>query len=181
MTVNQNQASETHLPANPEAATPEAPVLGLSGGPPLDGFNIPKAVLLAKRRQLEACRKRFGQATTEQPAALMSQPSQTMCNAFESAMYPATMGPEQFADRMGYGEQMSENREHPPNQTARQLLRTRSGSLPLGIGAPEQPLLAAVYASQPPTTSAALEPPTMPPPSRVTLVPGEPDREKSEP
>lgn len=101
---------------------------------PFDAFNIPKAVLLFKRLALLAKKQTFQQ--------LLVPPTSTNVEStdliFQQALYPATMGPDELVDRMGYGERIKEDRVSPGQSGSEQQpdgccseLRTRSGCLPL--------------------------------------------------
>jgi hypothetical protein len=89
---------------------------------------LPRAVILFRRRELEKA------------ARLRKKPNpgsdRTLDLLFARAIYPATMGPDEAVDRLGYGETISELRvSNPPDE--REMLRTRSGTLLVG---PEQDL-----------------------------------------
>lgn len=140
--------------------TKKGPLRVLSDRPPddplqtLDAFRIPRAVLLAKRRQLE------GQAISIKDTAEGKRPphgglspvDEKLAPAFEAAMYPATMGPEQIMDRMGYGERIVEKRMPTSARFgAGVVLRTRSGSLPLCPESPVVDLRPGVPSLEPPS------------------------------
>ena len=107
--------------AMPNAAPANVPGSLVDPGTPPGDVVIPRALLLHQRRRLEEHRGR----AVGQP---LNQPWDKM---FEAAMYPATMGPDQVNDRMGYGERLLERRTD-----GRDILRTRSGSVPLDAEVP---------------------------------------------
>lgn len=111
----------------PDALPPEAREIGPSA--PSGDLLIPRALLLHQRRRLEASADEVRAKAKKETFEPLAEPWADM---FEGAMYPATMGPDQVNDRMGYGERLQERRPG-----GRGILRTRSGSVPLDAEFPD--------------------------------------------
>jgi hypothetical protein len=97
-----------------------------------EDVGVARAILLAQRRRLMAEREIRPQwrrpPDDELPVSLERLAKRLRCQ-----IYPATRGPDEQLDRLGYGEEIVELRRAPDDEPIeRRVWRTRSGGIMLG-------------------------------------------------